>query len=610
MRFVVKFRETLVIFHSCTLRRGIPLLIKHWRQIKLLKRLIVLIVVFLIVPILLIGYFLFSKSLQLAQQENREILEKVIYQLNENMEYRITGYQNMIMQMAIDPHITTSLTQSYHSLEDVVMALQQINAVTNRISTYFPMQKIQFFKNNPSLYADGGVVLDLEQAHSRPWFPAMEQQDQPFYWYFDWENEGASPTLHLSKWQVDLLTGERFGLIHVEVTNRALFHQLFNPLAFKNGIIMVTDQNGKALISSQNTFSNHNVSATQAYASVFTAREGTFGAQIDGEQSLVMFTTNRLGWKIITVVKQEELWQQLRFIRNTAIGMSILFVVLTLTVLIGYGRRISKRLNALIRQMRKVRAGDLGLSAIVHGQDELTDVEEEFNTMTLRLNTLVKESADARLAAETEKLRLLQAQINPHFLYNTLALVKSMAMDVQSREISETIDALAKFFRLALNRGSDVLPLQEELEHVRAYLDIHNKRYPDRLQTIWEIDEQALSCSIIKITLQPLVENALEHAFKHRGGRGCVRIKVHLQEKRLKIVVQDDGSGIPPDILEPLQIFLKGLTEHPRQETEKAFGFGIYNVRERLARHYGERCRMHIHSLSGRGTSVFIEIPV
>ncbi|WP_020620981.1 cache domain-containing sensor histidine kinase [Paenibacillus daejeonensis] len=584
------------------------MLLKHWRRVRLLQRLMILIVVFLIVPVLGTGYFLFSKSLQLAQNESREILEKVMYQLNENIEYRITGYQNIVMQLALDPRITTTLTQEYDSLEDVVMSLQQLNAVTDRIRTYFPMRKVQFYKTNPSLLADGGVVMNMEQADHTAWFQPMEVADKHFYWHFNWEGTEPQPALHLSKWLVDYLTNERFGIVHVEVTNQALFSQLFNPLAFKNGNVMITDQNGRSLIRYKNQPSGFNMSDLPAYRQVFEADKGSFSAKLEGEQSMVMFETNRLGWKIITVVKQEELWQQLRLVRSAAIAVSVLFVVLTLTVLMGFGTRVTGRLNALIRQMRKVRDGDLGLSTIVHGQDELADVEEEFNSMTIRLNHSLKESAEARVAVEMEKLRLLQAQINPHFLYNTLALVKSMAMDVKSTEISGTIDALAKFFRLALNRGGDKLSMRDELDHVRAYLEIHNWRYPGRLETVWEIEDEVLDCRIIKITLQPIVENALQHAFKHSGGRGCILIRARLATDYLDIEITDDGVGMAPDTLLTLQAEMRVRDRRVRQAGDDG-GFGLYNVHERLRRHYGESFRMDMISSPGSGTTIRLKIP-
>ncbi|MFC4306484.1 sensor histidine kinase [Cohnella boryungensis] len=577
------------------------MIFKYWRRVRLLHKLIVIVILFLIFPVLVFGYYLFSTSLPLAQKESREMLEKVAYQLNENIEYRVIGYQNILMQIALDPRITTALIQPYQSLQEEIVAIQQINSVVNRIGAYFPMRRIQFYKNNSNLHEDGGTILNLDKAESEIWYPEMEKGDRQFYWHFQKRGESGQPTLHLSIWLVDYLTNEKFGIIHMEVTNRALFDQLSNPLEFKKGWIAVADAQGNLLTDFMDRQAGDTIGQVQEWNRVYKEPRGWYPTKVNGKQSMVVYETNRLGWKIMTVVSQEELWQKLRSIQNAALAVSIVFVLLTFSVLTSFGLKVSNRLNSLIRRMKRVRDGDMGLTVKVYGNDELADVEEEFNNMSSRLERSLQDISEARSAAEIEKLKLLQAQINPHFLYNTLALVKSMAMDVGSSEISGTVDALAKFYRLALNRGIDLLPLRDELEHVRAYLDIHESRFPGRLTTHFDVEEEALSCEIVKITLQPLVENACLHAFVHTGGRGKLTIEARLRDQMLYITITDNGCGMTPEKLQELLM--------NANEAEQRAGFGIYNVSERLKRRYGKSFELGIRSAPGAGTSIQLRIP-
>ncbi|MFB9275620.1 sensor histidine kinase [Cohnella cellulosilytica] len=573
----------------------------YWNRVRLLQKLILIVILFLIVPVLIIGYYLFSSSLLLAQRESREMLEKVSYQLNENIEYRIIGYQNILMQLSLDSGITTTLTQQYQSLQEEVTGLQQINSAVNRIRSYFPMKTIQFYKSNASLHEDGGTVLNLEKAEQEVWYAPMEDKTRQFYWYYEWKNDHSEPSLHISKWLVDYLSNERFGLIHVEVTNRALFDQITNPLTAKKGGFLVLDAKGKVLSNYMDRRDGGDIGELPYLEKIYESEHGWYSAKINGLQSMVVYDTNRLGWKIVTIVGQEELWKRLQLVKNAAITVSVLFVLLTFSVLAGFGLRTTKRLNSLIRSMRRVRDGDMGLTIKVHGKDELADLEVEFNNMSSRLEHSLSEISEARSRTETEKLNLLQAQINPHFLYNTLALVKSMAMDVGSSEIGSTVDALARFFRLALNRGVDMLTFREELEHVKAYLDIHESRYPGRLTAVFDIEEETLSCNIVKITLQPIVENALLHAFVRTGGRGCLTVTSRLLGDMLCVTVADNGSGMTKEQLD-------SLTKHANSGTDRQ-GFGIYNVNERLRRHYGQACRLRIQSAPGEGTTVQLLIP-
>ncbi|GLX66712.1 sensor histidine kinase [Paenibacillus glycanilyticus] len=573
----------------------------YWKRIRLLQKLIIMVILFLIIPVLLIGYYLFSTSLSLAQKEGREMLEEVVYQLNENIEYRIVGYQNILMQLSLDSGITTTLTQSYSSLEEEVMGLQQLNAAVNRVRSYFPMKSIQFYKTNPTLHEDGGTVLNLQRAEKEAWYSPMLDNDQSFYWYFNWKDDYSEPTLYISKWLVDYLSNEKYGFIHAEVSNRALFDQISNPLALKKGGFIVLDNKGRVLANFVNKQDGDGNARPDYLAKVYESSKGWYWATVNGSKSLVVFETNRLDWKVVTIVSQQEIWQKLQLVKKAAVTVSILFVVLTVGVLTGFGIRTTNRLNSLIRSMRRVRSGDLGLTIKVHSKDELADLEEEFNAMSLRLEQSLGEIAEARSRVEIEKLNLLQAQINPHFLYNTLALVKSMAMDVGSSEISSTVDALAKFFRLALNRGTDILPFSDEMDHVKAYLEIHKSRYPGRITVQFDVDEETYSCSIIKITLQPIVENALLHAFVHTGGRGCLTIAASMRQDRLCITIADNGSGMSEEQLHRLLENAQG--------DRVGGGFGVYNVNERLKRYYGPNSQMLIQSKPGEGTIVQLVIP-
>jgi len=559
----------------------------------------VVIIVFLIIPVLLVGIYLFSVTLPLAERETRDMLDKVVDQLHENVQYRITGYQNMLMQIAVDPRLSATLTQEYTELQDEVMGLQQINATISSVSSFFPIKKIRIYNSNPTLHADGGSVLNMELAQKQPWYEAMKEKEQKFYWYFD--RKDKQPSFHISRWLVDYRSNEKFGIIDFEVSNQALFDNLANPLNFESSWIVVADQQGKALIDFRQLHTGDSVADVDFLGQAFEVGKGSYSTLVDGKQHLIVHQTTQLGWKIITIVSQELLWQKLQLVKYAAIAAGILFVVLTLIVLIIFGKRMTSRLNVLIRSMRKVRDGTLGLTVKVNGKDELGDVEEEFNRMSIQLEQLVADIAAARSAAETEKLRLLQAQINPHFLYNTLALVKSMAMDVGSAEISGTVDALAKFFRLALNRGQDVLTMADELGHIQAYLDIHEWRYPGRVMVLYDIQEEALSHEIVKITLQPIVENTLLHAFSERGGRGTLRIEAIAEQQWLYITVTDDGKGMEQEQVSRLL--------EPMNDSQGGGGFGFYNVNERLKRYYGSSYELSIRSRPGEGTTIKLTIP-
>jgi two-component system, sensor histidine kinase YesM len=573
----------------------------YWSNIKLVQRLIIGCFVFLVIPVLTVGIILFSIVLPLAQNEGRDSLVGMVNQMNENIQFRVVGYQNILAQLALDPRLSATLTQEYGNLSDAVDGLQNINSLVQRINAYFPMRRICIFQDNPTMPEDLGSIYKLSRAFNEPWYKAMSSSPtKNFYWYLDSSTPGDS-VLDLSVRVKDFMEYENNTIIVFQIPCNTLFNQMQNPLQEKQGWVMLLDQHRQYLADCQVGEAGEFVKEEPYLDSVYKNENGWIFTQISGKRSLVVYKTNNLGWKIISVVSQEALWQKIQLIRNVVILVSILFVVLSVFVLAAFGVNITKRLKRLLKSMNEVRNGNFSMQVALHGNDELTAVESEFNAMTRQLDVTLRDLAETRSWAEQEELRLLQAQINPHFLYNTLALVKYMAMDIDAKDICGIIDAISRFFRLALNRGIDVLKVKEELEHVQAYLEIHELRYPNRVTTAFEIDPQILDCTIIKMTLQPIVENALTHAFIKTSGCGSITITAGQIDGMLSLRVADNGCGMTDEMIEEL---LNG----PFRD-DKRRGFGVRNVHERLKRYYGDPYGLKIKSTVDAGTVVDISVP-
>lgn len=572
-----------------------------WNGIRMLQKFIIVCITFLIIPILTVSTVLFSITLPLAQNEGRDSLVSMVNQLNENIQYRISGYQNILAQLAFDSRLSSELTQEYENLPDAVFSLQDINSLVKRVNTYFPMRRICIYQNNSTLPEDLGSVFKFERAYKEPWYKSMENSPKKnFYWYFDVSTPG-DPLIYVSTWLTDYMENKNYGIIKLEVPCRIVFEQLSNPLQDKQGWIMLLDQNRRVLSDSRNLGIGSIAEENTYLDTVYKNENGWIFTKINGMQNLVVYQTNNLGWKLVSVVSQEMLWQKIKLLKNVAICISALCIVLTLLVFIGFGSSLTIRLKGLLKSMQEVRKGNFGKQVCVRSDDELAAVENEFNMMSSKLDTMLKDLADARSWAEQEELRLLQAQINPHFLYNTLALVKYMAMDIGAEDICSVIDAVSRFFRLALNRGSDILTIGDELEHVRAYLQIQQLRYPGRVSVKYEIDNNILDCKVIKMTLQPIVENALTHAFVKTSGYGCITIEAAQMDEDIVLKVIDDGCGMAPNLIDEL------LNKPYRSEEQR--GFGLRNVHERLKMYYGGGYGLEITSTINSGTSVAVRIP-
>lgn len=277
-------------------------------------------------------------------------------------------------------------------------------------------------------------------------------------------------------------------------------------------------------------------------------------------------------------------------------GLILLFYFLAMSI----SASITKPIKSMCNNIRMVGEGDFTVRAVASHADEMQTLSAAFDSMVERIGSLMenvrREQDNLRLA----EFRLLQAQINPHFLYNTFDTVVWLAADKQNEQVISIINSLSNFFRTGLSNGKEIICLQEEFLHIRSYLEIQQIRYRDLLRFEIDIPENLYGYSIPKLTLQPLVENALYHGLKLKRSLGTIRITARQVEEYIYLHVWDNGIGIRPQQLEELR---RRLSEGNKDS------FGLPNVYERLRLYYGTQCNLTIESRYETYTEVVVCIP-
>jgi two-component system sensor histidine kinase YesM len=249
------------------------------------------------------------------------------------------------------------------------------------------------------------------------------------------------------------------------------------------------------------------------------------------------------------------------------------------------------------------------LQSLVTGDnlDEISELGMSFNIMIGRIRELLDSKIREQENLKKAELRALQAQINPHFLYNTLDTIVWMAEANKTDQVIEIVRALSSFFRIALSKGKDWIPIQQEIEHVRSYLTIQKMRYRDILDFEIDVDQDVLDGTILKLTLQPLVENALYHGIKSKRNGGIIAVRARRAEPNLILLeVEDDGVGFTPYKLAQIQA---SLNDESSEITLKESGFGLENVNKRIKLYYGRQYGITVQSQYQSGTRVTLAIP-
>lgn len=279
----------------------------------------------------------------------------------------------------------------------------------------------------------------------------------------------------------------------------------------------------------------------------------------------------------------------------------IIVIVAIMTLLITQG--IISPFRKLREATVKVSQGDFAARAVVKSGDEIEELSDSFNYMAANMQDLVDKIKEDEGKLHRMDLRILQEQINPHFLYNTLDTIVWLIEGNESEKAEEVVIALSNFFRFSLSKGKESISIREEEQHISNYLQIQQMRYHDILEYDIQIDRAVYDYQILKLTLQPLVENALYHGIKYKRSKGYIHINGEKEEDKIYLCVRDDGVGMDEEELKSLQEEI----EKPCKETAK--GFGLANVNERLRMNYGPEYGITIQSQKNKGTIVNIVIP-
>lgn len=284
-------------------------------------------------------------------------------------------------------------------------------------------------------------------------------------------------------------------------------------------------------------------------------------------------------------------------------GMLVFLIFMVILLIVMIVTDITRPIKELSKVTEQVAKGDFSARAVAESQDEVAVLADSVNSMTESLEGLVSKIKEDERKMRKADLRLLQEQINPHFLYNTLDTIVWLIEGNDSDQAVNMVMSLSEFFRLVLSKGKEYITIQEEELHIKSYLEIQQMRYRDILEYEIRFAPELYGYQILKLTLQPLVENSLYHGIKYKRAKGNILVTGSLCGDEIRFTVEDNGVGMEEEELHKLQEEIK----KPCKETEK--GFGLANVNERIRMNFGTEYGMQITSVRGKGTRVEIVIP-
>lgn len=343
----------------------------------------------------------------------------------------------------------------------------------------------------------------------------------------------------------------------------------------------------------------------EVFEKIIVEKDGNVRAPLGSNSRTIVFNhSDYTGWTTLGIIIDKKLLKDTWEVRNLSILIAVItiFIIVLICAFIAMG--ITRPLKKLRESMKMVAGGNFNIKVDFDCMDEIGDIGRSFDKMTFKINELIKKEYLLEIKRKEAELKALQAQINPHFLYNTLESLRMKAVVNQDREVADMAKKLSRFLQLNIIGDNEIVKISEELSHVVYYMDIQNIRYNNRYEYIIDFDEELMNASILKLTFQPLIENALFHGLEPKDGYCVIILRGRKAENEILIEIIDNGMGMDEERLDEIKTALAASSASDK------LGIGMVNVHKRLKFHFGEKYGLEISSTMQKGTKIEIHIPM
>ncbi|MCK8489583.1 sensor histidine kinase [Paenibacillus sp. MBLB2552] len=619
-----------------------------WLATSLQRRLSVVVAASMIVPMLALGLFAFMISSNITEEKTKLTGSDMLKQMDANLRFMLEDIETLSIFLIGERDLQTYLTGPE---DNETKRTELVGRMTNLAASKPYIANIAIY---PERF-DGRLSTATWYENELPSAAAEAIAGGVKTWsgvYAIRDYAGMEQVMTLFRPIRSIYDFRRLGWLAISLDERELAHNLESP-EFGQGMgkVELVGADGTILSSADKSRLGQplDVFAPGLFAlipgGVAAADDGVeprssrvyeSGSVIYGEEdakSTVLYRREPLtGWMLVGSVPYDQYQAENRYILTLTV-MVVGVSVLACTLLIWFTvRRITRPLRVLTRHLSRIDPERPLPRFPVTTDDEIGRLGQSYNMLGAHIERLKREVIRGEARKKEADLRALQAQINPHFLYNTLSSIHWIALMSGERRIADMVEGLSDFLRISLNQGRDYCPVEQEVAHIRNYVRVQSIRFPDKFAVEYIVDEGLADKWMLKLLLQPLVENALIHGVQKREGIGTITILIQAEGKRMNVMVMDDGLGMSAARLEEvrqalslpaaeraenthIQTVMPGIVLAETAATAAAAakfdaGYGLRNVNERLLLHYGREAVLSVDSREGEGTQVSFSIPI
>ena len=539
-------------------------------------------------------------------ENSSEYTHTIIQQMNQNIDSYIDYMENIAYLISSNEDVQDYLFDEKIDNEGRYRILNQFQTILDSRSDIRNVGIIS--KNGRMLINDGSksVNQDLD-LNTQEWYAtALEKPNGPILTSSHVQHiiSGERPwVITLSRGIRDRSgSGEKEGVFFIDLNYSAISGLCDQSTVGTKGYAFILDAKGNIVYHPQQQ-QLYNELQTENISLIMDTDEDTVltGTGNDGKLYSIS-RSEKTGWTVVDCTNVKELLSKSRQAQSVYVLTAIILVIVALLFSRFMARSITLPIQKLRDSMKKVQEGDFSVSdVVVDSKNEIGSLTKSFDVMTHRIHELMEQNVHEQEEKRKSELKALQSQINPHFLYNTLDSIIWMAEGKKNEEVVLMTASLARLLRQSISNEDEVVPIANEVEYARGYLTIQKMRYKDKLEFQIEVDSSILYIPLIKLVLQPIIENAIYHGLKYKESKGLLIVKGFMKDGNAVLQVIDDGVGMDEETL--AHIYDKHKVNYHSN------GVGVYNVQKRLKLYYGEDYGITYTSELCKGTTATITIP-
>lgn len=581
--------------------------VQRWLGKSLKRKLSVILLGAILVPLLSLGYVLYNVAALEAEAKAKQASTSILEQIRTNLEFILQDVEDMSIFLIGQEDIQRYLAKPQ---KDGYLQIKIMGFLSNLVFSKKYISNISIYPNNGNHSLSNTTIF--KNGLITPSENKLEQDQNQKRWtslYTNVTTNGQEHVLSLLRPIGSMTTYKSKGTLSISINERSLSQFMTHSGGTASGYVLLLDDNGMIISGGKRDMLLEPITDIFSDLPVMEKNQGFINAGHGSDKSTIVYQRiPEVNWTLLTVIPYEQFHAQSRYVLTltaVAVGLAIIIIAGFVLFLVQH---VTKPLHSLTQSLKEFQPDDQVVTLPVTSSDEVGLLIHSYNKLNERIQRLMIEVQRNEGLKKEADMNALQAQINPHFLYNTLASIHWLALMNKDTRIAEMVGSLSDFLRFSLNKGSEYCTIKQEMEHAKHYSSIQKLRYPNQFELEFQVPAQLEQQWMVKLLIQPLIENAIIHGVMKKQEPGYISVTVEaLDDAHIQFVIEDSGLGIST---ERLQLLRAELAEPLKDDTERRKeSYGLRNVHQRLKLHYGSSTGLTIESVEGRGTKVSFIIP-